>query len=53
MRGDFSFGPNHYPVQDFYLTEVVRREDGNYATSVVKKIFDDYADNYVGECQMN
>ena len=53
VRGDFSVGPNHYPVQDFYLTEVVRREDGNYATSVVKKIFDDYADNYVGECQMN
>lgn len=53
VRGDFKFGPNHYPIQDFYLTEVVKREDGNYATSIVKKIFDDYADNYVGECQMN
>ncbi|MBU3031310.1 ABC transporter substrate-binding protein [Paracoccus marinaquae] len=53
VRGDFSFGPNHYPIQDFYLTEVVKREDGNYATSVVKKIFDDYQDNYVGDCQMN
>lgn len=53
VRGDFSFGPNHYPVQDFYLTKVVQREDGKFATSVVEKIFDDYADNYVGECQMN
>lgn len=53
VRGEFSFGPNHYPVQDFYLTEVVKREDGKFATSIVKKIFDDYADNYVGECQMN
>ncbi|SIS71300.1 ABC transporter substrate-binding protein [Paracoccus saliphilus] len=53
VRGDFSFGPNHFPVQDFYLTEVVKREDGKFATSVVKKIFDDYQDNYVADCQMN
>lgn len=53
VRGDFSFGPNHYPVQDFYLTRVVKREDGRFATSVVEKIFDDYQDNYAGECQMN
>lgn len=53
VRGDFSFGPNHYPIQDFYLTQVVKRDDGNYATSIVKKIFDDYGDSYAGECQMN
>ncbi|SNT71795.1 ABC transporter substrate-binding protein [Paracoccus seriniphilus] len=53
VRGDFSFGPNHYPIQDFYLTKVVQREDGQFATSIVKKIFDDYADNYVADCNMN
>lgn len=53
VRGDFSFGPNHYPIQDFYLTKVVQREDGSYATSIVEKIFDDYQDNYAGDCQMN
>ncbi|MDB6178046.1 ABC transporter substrate-binding protein [Paracoccus sp. Z330] len=52
VRGDFSFGPNHYPIQDFYLTKVVQREDGQFATSIVKKIFDDYADNYVSDCDM-
>lgn len=52
LRGDFAFGPNHYPVQDFYLTKVVQREDGAYATSIDQTIFTDYSDNYVGECQM-
>ena len=53
VRGDFSFGPNHFPIQDFYLTTVVKREDGKFATSVVEKIFDDYQDNYAANCQMN
>ena len=53
VRGDFAFGPNHFPVQDFYLAEVVKREDGNFATSIVKPIFAEYADNYAAECQMN
>lgn len=50
LRGDFSFGKNHFPIQDFYLTKVVKREDGRYATSVVEKIFDDYQDTYVNDC---
>lgn len=53
VRGDFAFGPNHFPVQDFYLAEVKKREDGKFATSVVKAIFEDYADTYAAECQMN
>ena len=53
VRGDFSFGPNHFPIQDFYLTTVVQREDGKFATSIVEKIFDDYQDNYAANCQMN
>lgn len=53
VRGDFSFGPNQFPVQDFYLTKVIKRDDGAFATSIVEKIFDDYADTYVTACQMN
>lgn len=52
LRGDFTFGKNHFPIQDFYLTKVVKREDGRYATSIVEKIFDDYQDNYVNDCAM-
>jgi branched-chain amino acid transport system substrate-binding protein len=52
LRGDFAFGPNHFPVQDFYLTKVVQREDGAYATSIDQTIFTDYSDTYVADCTM-
>ncbi|GGL91213.1 ABC transporter substrate-binding protein [Pseudooceanicola nanhaiensis] len=51
-RGDFSFGANNYPIQDFYLVEAVKRDDGYYGTSVKEKIFDDYVDNYAADCAM-
>lgn len=51
-RGDFSFGTNNYPVQDFYLVEAVQREDGMYGTSIREKIFDDYVDTYAELCEM-
>lgn len=51
-RGDFSFGVNNFPVQDFYLVEAVQREDGRYATSIVEKLFDDYVDAYADQCEM-
>ncbi len=52
LRGEFAFGPNHYPIQDFYLAEVVKRDDGKFQTSIVRKIFDDYQDNYAEDCEM-
>ncbi|MBS9721400.1 ABC transporter substrate-binding protein [Tianweitania sp. BSSL-BM11] len=51
-RGQLAFGDNHFPIQDFYLTKVVKREDGKFATSYVETIFDDYKDNYASECKM-
>ena len=51
-RGDFSFGANQYPVQDFYLVEAIKRDDGLYQTSLREKIFDDYVDNYAANCAM-
>lgn len=52
LRGDFSFNNNNYPVQDFYLLEVVKREDGQFHTSIVEQVFDDYADSYASECRL-
>lgn len=53
LRGDFSIGDNHYPIQDFYLVKVAKRDDGKYQTEIETKIFDDYADNYAKDCKMN
>ncbi|MEI4487635.1 penicillin-binding protein activator [Frigidibacter sp. MR17.14] len=52
LRGKFAFSSNHFPIQDFYLTKAVKRDDGVFQTSVVEKVFADYADAYVGECPM-
>ncbi len=52
LRENFKFGPNHFPIEDFYLVKVVKRPDGKYATSVVKKVFANYADTYVSACKM-
>ncbi|MEM6974516.1 MAG: ABC transporter substrate-binding protein [Pseudomonadota bacterium] len=52
LRGDFAFNNNNYPVQDFYLLEVVKRADGKFHTSIVEQVFDDYADNYASECRL-
>lgn len=52
LRGSFKMGPNHYPIQDFYLVKAAKRADGKYETEIVKKIFADYADNYARDCKM-
>ena len=53
VRGDFKFNTNHFPIQDFYLVEPVKRDDGKYETQIVEKVFDDYGDVYAAECEMN
>ncbi|MER0239282.1 ABC transporter substrate-binding protein [Fulvimarina sp. MAC8] len=52
LRGDFKIGPNHYPVQDFYLVKVAKRDDGKYQTEIEETIFEDYSDAYVDQCKM-
>jgi branched-chain amino acid transport system substrate-binding protein len=50
LRGDFKFGPNGFPVQDFYLVKAAKRSDGKFQTEIVEKVFDDYVDAYAKEC---
>jgi len=51
VRGSFKFGPNHHPVQDIYIREVVE-EDGVLTNRIVDKAFTNHSDAYVGECKM-
>ena len=51
VRGDFAFGPNHHPVQDIYVREVVK--EGDVLTNKLVGIaLEDHADAYAGDCQM-
>jgi branched-chain amino acid transport system substrate-binding protein len=51
VRGSFKFGPNHHPIHDIYIREVVI-EDGVLTNRIVTKAFTDHADAYVGQCKM-
>ena len=50
LRGEFKFGTNGFPIQDFYLVKAAKRPDGKFQTEIVEKVFDDYTDAYAKEC---
>jgi len=52
LRGDFRFGVNHYPIENFYLCKVVRRSDGKFQTETVRKVLSNDTDPYAAECHM-
>jgi branched-chain amino acid transport system substrate-binding protein len=52
VRGSFRFNTNHFPVQDYYVREVVKLDDGVITNRRVERIFEDHEDAYVGECGM-
>jgi len=52
VRGNFKFGTNQIPVQNFYLNEVVADADGNWTTKVVETVYTDHIDPFAAECEM-
>ena len=52
IRGDFKFGNNHFPIQDFYAREVVVDADGNWTTSATGIALEDHQDVYAAECSL-
>jgi len=52
LRGEFSYGANHYPIQNYYAREVVQDEDGNYTNKLTGTIIEQHQDSYVDECRM-
>jgi branched-chain amino acid transport system substrate-binding protein len=51
VRGDFAFGPNHHPIQDIYVREVVE-ENGVITNRIVGVALEDHADAYAADCKM-
>ena len=50
-RGDFAFGPNHHPIQDIYVREVIE-ENGVFTNKVVGVALEDRGDAYAEQCKM-
>src|SRR6195256_4614486 len=51
VRGNFKFGPNHIPIQSFYLQDVVKQGD-DYVLKTVATIVENDQDKHVGKCNM-
>ncbi len=50
-RGPFKFNVNGYPIENFYLTKVIKRADGKYLTSIAEKVVSDGANSYAKDCK--
>ena len=51
VRGNYTFGKNHYPIQSYYLRVVEKTPDGKLTNKLVEKVLDKYQDVYVNECK--
>ena len=52
VRGKFTYGKNHFPIQNFYEREVVVDADGKWTTKVASTVCENHQDSFVGECKM-
>jgi branched-chain amino acid transport system substrate-binding protein len=52
VRGNFRFGNNHIPIQNFYLQDADKTADGGYALHTVSLIVKDDQDKFHDKCSM-
>jgi branched-chain amino acid transport system substrate-binding protein len=51
VRGNFKFGPNHIPIQNFYLQDAVKQGD-EYVLKTVATIVENDQDKHFQNCHM-
>ena len=52
VRGAYSYGNNHFPIQNFYLREVVEDDDGHWTSHIVKTVLENHQDPYSDQCKL-
>jgi branched-chain amino acid transport system substrate-binding protein len=52
VRGDFKYGNNHFPIENFYLQDVVKNAKGEFVLKTVATIVKDNQDNFHDKCPM-
>jgi branched-chain amino acid transport system substrate-binding protein len=52
VRGPYTYGNNHFPIQNFYLQEVVKDAGGNLALKTMATIVKDSQDKFHDKCPM-
>lgn len=52
VRGKFTFGNNHFPIQNFYSREVVADADGKWTTKITGIALENHQDVYAKDCKL-
>lgn len=52
VRGDFKFGPNHFPIQDYHIQKVVKDDKGQIGIQTIATPFKGRADSYAEQCPL-
>ncbi len=52
VRGRYTYGNNHMPIQNFYLREVVEDAEGRWTTKIVKTVYENHQDLHASKCKM-
>jgi branched-chain amino acid transport system substrate-binding protein len=52
VRGPYRYGNNHFPIQNFYLQDVVKDADGTLTLKTVETIVENSQDQFHGKCKM-
>ncbi|THU00285.1 ABC transporter substrate-binding protein [Lampropedia puyangensis] len=52
VRGPFKFNTNHYPIQNYYLREVIKDAQGRVTNKLIGTVFENHADAYASACKM-
>jgi branched-chain amino acid transport system substrate-binding protein len=52
VRGEFKFGPNQFPIQDYYLRTIGKDAQGRITNRTLNKVFTAHQDTYAGQCAM-
>jgi branched-chain amino acid transport system substrate-binding protein len=51
-RGKISFNNNHFPIQNYYLQEVVKDQAGEFTLKTLEVVYRDHKDPYHDKCPM-
>lgn len=52
VRGNYTYGKNHMPIQNFYSRQVVADADGNWSTKITGTVYENHQDSYASECKL-
>ena len=52
VRGKFTFNNNNHPIQNIYVREVVKEDDGVLTNKIIATAFEDHKDAYADKCGM-